>query len=235
MGYCYLVTHEPTGRVYVGQTTATIVGRWANHVHGANRGDEYHLARAIAKYGPKAFTIQELSRHEAQEDLDNAERVAIIAFSAQDRKFGFNIREGGSRGRHSEEIKAKLREARLKQIVTPEMYEKGAAKRRGLKRSPEHAAKLSAAMKGKPKSEEARAKMSEAASRRIAAGNHPFVQGKRHTAGRIKGFHLSEEHKLAVSNARKNSCVPDSEVSAEILDRRERVRRYRARKKALLG
>jgi hypothetical protein len=179
--------------------------------------------------------VQELSQHETQGDLDNAERVAIIAFSSQDRRFGFNIREGGSRGRHAEPTKAKLRAARLKQIITPEMYQKGADKRRGLVRSVEHRAKLSAIHKGKPKSEEVRAKMSESALMRVASGNHPFMQGKRHVTGRSKGFHLSEEQKKTISEAQKLRHPPDDQVSAETLSSRERQRRYRARKKALLG
>lgn len=64
-------------------------------------------------------------------------------------------------GPHSEETKAKCREARAKQVFTEETYQKRSAAMKGRPKSEEHKRKMSEAQKGKIISEETRKKISE--------------------------------------------------------------------------
>src|SRR5580698_5390231 len=131
-GSVYLITHRSSGRGYVGQTTNPVpIRRWQGHVCDASRRSRCMIDRAIAKYGAEAFSFEIVGRASTQQELDNLEKLWMIMLGTRIRGIGFNIREGGSRGKHTEETKTKLREARKKQIITPEMYEKGGHRRRG--------------------------------------------------------------------------------------------------------
>jgi hypothetical protein len=67
----------------------------------------YH---AFQKYGWDAFDHQIIvSNLETQEEMDNLEKVWIILLRSSERKFGYNLRLGGSSGRPSPETIEKLR------------------------------------------------------------------------------------------------------------------------------
>lgn len=168
-GSVYLITHTASGRVYVGQTiNPNPVRRWHGHMCDAGRKTTYAIGNAIKKYGPDAFTFEVIGSASTQDELDNLEKLWIILLNSYSHANGFNIRGGGSRGKIAESTKEKLREARSRQVITAEMYAKGAAKRRGRPRSAEHSEKLSKALKGRIFSEKTRKQMSESAKIRSA-------------------------------------------------------------------
>ena len=172
-GYVYLITHRDSGRGYVGQTTnPNPIRRWQGHVCDASSRFRCTIDRAIAKYGPEAFVFEVMGAAQTQQDLDNLEKLWIITLGTQKRGIGFNIRGGGSKGNHSEESKQKLREARARQIITPEMYLKSGEKRRGIPHSLERRIKQGLSRKGWNPSPETRARMSESAKKRAARLNN---------------------------------------------------------------
>ena len=130
MGCVYLATHIESGRVYVGQTNDTARIRWSSHVYAAKHRALSYFDKSLSKYGLGSFILQELSRHESQEELDNSEKVAIVVFSATDRRFGFNTRCGGSRGKHSEATKQKMSAAKKMQTIETRVKLSAAANKR---------------------------------------------------------------------------------------------------------
>jgi group I intron endonuclease len=191
-GYVYLVTCQASGKYYVGQTTKTVVERWAAHVRAARCGRNNRLLhKAIRKYGPEAFTVKSIMYANDQKELNYLEDLVIEAFMSVTRLSGYNLTTGGdSGGKLSAETKAKM-SAALKGKKKPP-------------RSSEHRAKLGLANKGKTPSVVTRTKISAAhrhkklspesiekrsAARRVltdeqaaAIGSH-LVLGKRGTKG----------------------------------------------------
>lgn len=239
MAVVYLITHRVSGRGYIGQTTnSNPVRRWHGHICDASKKAKCAIDRAIAKYGPQAFSFEILVQSSSQEELNDLEKLWIIALGTQVRGVGFNIRNGGSRGRHSESTKEKLRDARSRQVITPEMYRKGAEKRRGKIRSEIHRKHLSEANKGKAKSAEARSKMSDAALIRVSTPDakkkwSEFLSIYR---GRTPGFTQTTEVKLLLSKQRIEWCKDHpNELAIKGKAHSEAMKAFWARKKAQDG
>lgn len=188
----YLITCAPNGKVYVGQSVASqgVQRRWTNHLSAANKTTAKALYAAIRKYGPAAFNVHTISEAKTKESLDNLESLHIIAFDSTNPEKGYNRRQGGSRGLHSEESKQKMSESRTGRIITPEWRARIAAgllgkkktytpeglegirkstignKHGAFKRSDEVRQRMSLAMRGVKRSEEAKKRMSDAAKLR---------------------------------------------------------------------
>lgn len=94
-----------TGKAYVGQTWQRLDVRWLHHQKPSSQCIK--LQRAIRKYGPSRFVRSILtSGLTTQEQMDAAEKYWIQYFDCQ--KEGYNLKEGGSYGKHSEASKAKM-------------------------------------------------------------------------------------------------------------------------------
>jgi len=104
-GKIYHIFCKVTGKAYVGQTWEAISQRWTRHKEISSPCVK--LSRAIQKYGPEAFVISALGEFYNQTDLDAAEIYWIHYFDCI--KNGYNIREGGSHGKLSEETINKMR------------------------------------------------------------------------------------------------------------------------------
>ncbi len=102
----YLITNTINGKQYVGQTVQTLEARWKLHRHNEKC---IALHRAIKKYGAEAFSLAVLETCSTIEQLNEAERAWIEKLNTRVPN-GYNIREGGGNGPHSEESKAKMRE-----------------------------------------------------------------------------------------------------------------------------
>jgi group I intron endonuclease len=129
-GIIYRVTHRESGRVYIGQTTTTVPKRWACHVCRAKKGEgtSIYLARAIRKYGAKAFELAAIAHASNRSELDYLEQFFIITHNADVKELGFNMTEGG--------------ESRQKRNLTDEHRHKISIAHRGKKKSPSHRAAM---------------------------------------------------------------------------------------------
>ncbi len=168
-GIYKLVCHT-SGRVYVG-STKNLRSRWGGH-RKELRGGRHHsllLQRAWNKYGEAAFSFEILELVMFPEYLIDREQYWIDMTQCFDPKYGFNRRrlaDGNAGIRYSDEARAKIREARARQVITaehkakigagnrgkkmsPESIEKTRQASIGSKRSPEHCKAQSARMKGK--------------------------------------------------------------------------------------
>lgn len=154
-GVVYVHTNKVNGKVYVGQTWQNPEKRFRSG-RGYSRTKHARFSNAIHKYGWDGFDHQVLTTASTQEELDNLEKVWIIALQATDREHGYNSTSGGHRGKHSMETRQRLSEAAKRRFENPEERQK----------------------LRKPKSEEARRKYSDVAKKRTGARN-PFF-GRHH-------------------------------------------------------
>lgn len=162
----YLLTNTVNGKVYVGQTRATLPRRWKGHLHDARQGNTRHLYQAIRKYGESAFTIRDICPAVSFAELNLLERIFIRLYGSHDSAVGYNKTFGGdgvwateeSRRRNSEAVKAKWND--------PEYRRKSSEGKRGIIPSEDTRRKMSDAHRGKKHAAASRAKISAVASNR---------------------------------------------------------------------
>lgn len=151
----YKIT-SPSGRIYIGQSW-NIGQREYEYYHIGSKCRQIKIANSIYKYGfdnHKFELIHELPLDVSQEVMNNYE----ILYWKSYKDLGFNmmnIREPGSRGKHSEETKRKLSEAHKGKIISDETRRKlsitGRGERNGFYKkthTPEARLKISASAKG---------------------------------------------------------------------------------------
>lgn len=106
-GIIYLITHIDSGRQYVGQTIGPRYQRWASHRHRARKGQRSYIHNAMLKHGVENFDIQTIDWACSKETLDHKEKFWIDFLDTKEPQ-GYNLKEGGSHGRLSEESKRRL-------------------------------------------------------------------------------------------------------------------------------
>lgn len=140
----YRIVHRESGKFYIGISARPVAARWREHKRA--RGKSY-MARAIRKYGPNAFSIEQIAYAEDLAEARELERHLIAKLQPE-----YNLTDGGEgtwglvRGTMPQATRDKI-----------------AAALTGRKLPPEHRAKLfgrPAHMKGKRHSEETKAKIS---------------------------------------------------------------------------
>lgn len=176
----YLIRNKVSGKMYVG-SSKDIESRWKDHKRRLNNGihKNEHLQRAWKKYGESGFTFTTIETCE-REMLVELEQKYIDKYDSINK--GYNQREAGSIGQHSEETKKKMSE-----------WQKG-IKRKPL--SEETKRKISEALKGKKKSEETRKRMSE-------AQYNKSEEHKRRISEAKMGHTVSEETRKKISESQK--------------------------------
>lgn len=92
-GTIYKVTHIPSGKVYIGATTATIVERKSDHLQKAEKHIGHSFHNAIATLGADAFKWEQIDTAHSLNELAKKERSYIIQFDSLEN--GFNGDSGG--------------------------------------------------------------------------------------------------------------------------------------------
>lgn len=153
--------HEtPNGKIYVGITCQNPTKRWGN---GCNYRNQKYLYAAIKKYGWENIKHEVLYTGLSKEDAEQKEIELIAFYKSNNRKFGYNIDNGGkSKGRCSEETKRKLSEIQKGKKPSLYMLQRAIETNTGRKFSEATKRKISESQKGKKISEEARMKLSKA-------------------------------------------------------------------------
>ncbi len=201
----YIIKNNINNKVYVGQTWISIKKRLSQHKEKENGC--LKLRNAMNAYGRENFLIEALVSSKTQENADFLEIYFISLYDSINN--GYNIKEGGSRGKQSEETKQKISK-RNKGKVHSEISRKNMSDAHkgqkpwnlGLICSEEVNEKNRQAQLGKKASEETKKKMSLS---RTGEKNPMF------------GKHFSEEAKKNMSIAhlgQRNS--PDTEFKKGI-------------------
>lgn len=108
MGDIYIV-RSISNKIYVGQTTYDYLDRWRDHIYDALDPKKDHckkLNRAIRKYGKNTFYVGVLKECSSINELNHYEDLYIRVFDSI--KNGYNIKNGGQNGKHSDETKKKI-------------------------------------------------------------------------------------------------------------------------------
>ena len=106
-GIIYRAT-SPSGKCYIGQTTASLRRRRNGHYSDSSRRRCFLISRAIAKYGD-AMRWEEIACATDKAGLDFAEQALIVQHGTL-APGGYNLQTGGAAGKHSEQSKAKMAE-----------------------------------------------------------------------------------------------------------------------------
>ena len=178
--YCIYMHIFPNGKRYIGQTCQKPERRWNNNGSGylgKRKNGQYKqplIANAIKKYGWENIKHEILFDNLTHKEANRIEQVCMVLFKTQDRRFGYNINEGGEHGEDfhlSDDTKQKISKT-LKELYSDP------------KNRP---------MLGRKVSETSKKRMSEAQKKRFEnSDNHP-----------MRGRHLSEETKKKMSEQRK--------------------------------
>ena len=177
----YKIT-SPTGKVYIGQSW-NIKRRVIAYKSGRAKSQPY-LHNSLVKYGKSSHKLEivhKLEETTTQEELNYWETFYWQKYKDEGLEL-LNVKEPGSNGKHAEETKSKMSEAK-----------------KGKSHSEEHKRKMSEAKKGKSHSEETKRKIGEAGKGKILS-----EETKRKIGEAGKGKILSEECKRKLSEAKRN-------------------------------
>jgi len=142
----YGLRNKINGKWYVGQSFDIII-RWYRAYEKLHCKKQRKLYNALLKYGYESFdkTILEECKPSI-EILNNREDYWIKFYDSINN--GYNIKEAGSRGKHSQETIEKIRIALIGKHPTEDTLQKMSAWQKGKIVSKEHRLKLSLSQKG---------------------------------------------------------------------------------------
>lgn len=115
--YCH--TNKINGKKYIGQTCQSLADRWGSDGR-RYKGQPFYAA--IEKYGWDNFEHELLFQNLSQEEADLKEQELIALYNTTNKKFGYNITEGGHSSTLSEEQKE------LRRQLNFQMWENGTFK-----------------------------------------------------------------------------------------------------------
>lgn len=194
--YCvYLHINKIDGKKYVGQTCQIPEKRWRE---GKGYKGCVHFLNAIIKYGWDNFEHEIVYNNLTKEEADYFEDLMINSLNTTNYNYGYNIKNGGSTGKHSEESKIKMSKAKKGKYVGKKSHNYG---RKHTEEAKRH---MSEAHLGLKPSKEAIEKLSK-----ILKGRIPWNKG-------IKTGPHSEETKKKLSEANKGKKPPVTAIKASI-------------------
>jgi group I intron endonuclease len=209
----YKITNKTNGKVYIGQTAATIKRRMGRHIN-----DSYSprcaIHRAIKKHGVLSFVCEAIHEGLSKEEANKKEMELIRQFNSKLPTLGYNMTDGGDGAnglKQSEETRAK----KSKKLKGHKPWITG------LHHAEEVKKKLSEVMKRRVLSEESKARISAAVSAansiRVASAETRAkisAANKGHRAWNL-GKPISEETKAKISVANKGKKL-NEETKARI-------------------
>lgn len=179
-GIIYLIRNEINKKMYIGQTT--LKGGFDERYYGdISHTHNEHLKRSIKKYGVENFYIdKEFDIAYSQEELNKLEDMYIKLYETTDPKKGYNKMFGGSNGKHTEETKKKMSEAKKNKWkgennpmfgrkLTDETKRKLSEAHKGKRLSKEHRENIGKSSKGRKHTEETKRRIGIASKERSMA------------------------------------------------------------------
>lgn len=216
----YLLTNTENNKVYVGQTWLTYEKRMGKYGEGYSNSP--YIYHAIQKYTLDKFAYTTLTECETQEEADKLEDYYIIKYNSRDLNIGYNLKEGGSHGRHLEETKQKMSENAFSPWLGKHLSE-------------EMKQKISDSRSGIPHTEEWKQENSEMMKEWHANNPHP-MEGKHHTeeakqsmSKKLSGIKRDPESVKRGAEKRKMPLEREKAILADYLARitaRELQKKY---------
>lgn len=90
------------GKVYIGQTSKPLRTRVIQHMTSSQpytKAHKTYFLLALNKYGFENFEVSIIERCRSQSELDERERYWIAYYNSTDKKYGYNIDSGGTKGK----------------------------------------------------------------------------------------------------------------------------------------
>ena len=202
----YLLKNNLNNKIYIGQTWAERLEDRMGKDGGQYKNSTY-IYNAIKKYGAENFSYDLLAEVYSQNEADLLEDGYIVEYNSRNNRIGYNLRSGGSCGKHSEETKEKIRQAILNKVWSEEALRgraTGGAQWKGKKRGPQ--------------TQEQRNNNSRMMIERHQKDGHPML-GKHHTedvkkkiSETCKTIVFTEERNKKISEALKMSAEKEKEI-----------------------
>lgn len=140
-GIIYKITNKINGKVYIGQTIRKYGFRQRYSYDLAKNTKNLHLKSSIEKYGIENFNIdEEFDIAYSKEELDNKEKYWISYYKSNNTDFGYNLQDGGSNGKPTQEVRERMSKNNPKYLLgkhhTEETKKKIGARLKGRKLAP---------------------------------------------------------------------------------------------------
>lgn len=191
----YIIKCLINNKTYIGITTLSPPEkRWEQHKFKSQFGRCGLLSRAIKKYGPENFKFSVIDQTDSIEHLKELEKKYILEYNSycnSDSSNGYNMTLGGDGVwglKMTDESKTKMRESKIKLLSDAIL-------------GPEFIKKLQFARSKFSHSEESRKKISQALKGRAVRG---------------RGWKMSEEQKIAISDSLKGKRLSDNCIKANV-------------------
>lgn len=185
----------PNGKMYVGITSQKPEKRWSG---GRGYGYNTYFAHAIQKYGWDNFEHEIIKEHLTKEQAELIEIELIKRWDLTNRDKGYNLSHGGNAiGKHSEESKKKMSDAKRDRALPQEVIKR-----------------IAEANRGKTHTEEYKDYMSK-----IHSGKNNPMYGRRGSLSPLYGTKHTDETKIKMSQkARKFAVVQLDKDTYEVLN-----------------
>lgn len=222
--FCIYKHISPNGKIYIGQTSQKINKRWRHDGTGYKK--QKYFYNAILKYGWDNFEHTIIADNLTQSEANWLEKYLIRFYQSDTRECGYNLCEGGStcKGVHrSEEFKSHLSKINKGKKLSEEHRRKISESQKGKKISKEQREFLSKINKGKKLHKEHIEKLRYVAKTRKRTPEEieksaskrrgvPLSEGTKKKLSEShkgkpswnKGKHLSDKHKIKLSNSTLN-------------------------------
>lgn len=204
----YLLTNIINNKIYIGQTWNDLNLRMG--IEGKNYKNSVHLYNAIQKHGIENFKYTVLQIVSSQEEANFYEDKYIKDYNSLDPKIGYNIKEGGANGKHSEETKYKISAS-----IKNKKWSEEALKAKS------DAGKKTLGIKRGPLSEERKELISSFSKEWHENNEHPMLnknhteEAKKKISESLKGRIVTEETKAkraATLSAKNKSAERDAKI-----------------------
>lgn len=194
----YMHKNKINGKVYIGITSLKPWRRWDC---GRGYKNQILFYRAIEKYNWNNFEHIILFENLIKKEAEQKEIELIAYYKSNNKKYGYNIANGGNCvGSASEETRKKMSERMKKNnpMKNKETVEKMRQSQLGKKLSEKHKQKIINANKGRKRTKEEKEK-----DRIAHLGEKNGMYGKKGKLHPNYGKHLSEEQKKKLSESLK--------------------------------